>query len=198
MRRPFEAWRRNLVLWGVPLAFCLVNLLVLGFFFSFYAGEVERLEKRNQDIERELAVLGQQSEQIEDVLGRIETQRQSIQRLYGERFSTEAERFTEVITEVKRLARDAGLNPTAFSYPQRPLEGEGLVQRDIEFSVEGTYQQLRTFINFLELTEQFVTLNGVSLSEGGANRLSIRVQLSTVFATDPEGPATGAARGEST
>ena len=59
---------------------------------------------------------------------------------------------------------------------------QGLIQREIQFSVEGTYRQLRTFINFLELTDQFLTLRGVALSEGGADRLSIRLQLSTVFA----------------
>jgi Tfp pilus assembly protein PilO len=184
MRRPFEAWRRSLVLWGIPLAFCLLNLLILGFYSSFYAGEVERLEQRNRDIGQQLADLDEQSRQIEAVLGRIETQRLGIQRLYREYFATEAERFTEAIGEVKKLARDAGLNPTAFSYPQRVLAQEGLIQRQIQFSVEGTYQQLRTFINFLELTEQFLTLNSVSLAEGGPNRLSIRVQVSTVFAAD--------------
>ena len=48
MKRPFEAWRRSLVLWGLPVGFCLLNLLILGFYFSFYAGEVERLEAGNR------------------------------------------------------------------------------------------------------------------------------------------------------
>lgn len=199
-RTPFEAWRRSLVLWGIPLAFCLLNLLILGFYSSFYAGEVERLEQRNRDIGQQLADLDEQSRQIEAVLDRIETQRLGIQRLYREYFATEAERFTEAIGEVKKLARDAGLNPTAFSYPQRVLAQEGLIQRQIQFSVEGTYQQLRTFINFLELTEQFLTLHSVSLAEGGPNRLSIRVQVSTVFAAEGSAQrvtAAEAATGES-
>ncbi len=191
MRRPFEAWRRSLTLWGLPFIFCLLNLLVLGFYFSFYAGEVERLEQRNEVAESDLAELSRRSAEIEAKLAHIETQRRNIQALHRERFQTEAERFTRAIQEVKELARDAGLNPTSFSYPQRVLPEEGLIERQIQFSVDGTYRQMRTFINFLELTDQFLTLNSVSLTEGGPDRLRIRLQLSTVFAIDTgrDGPA---------
>ncbi len=184
MRRPFEAWRRSLTLWGLPFIFCLLNLLVLGFYFSFYAGEVERLEQDNEIAEADLAELSRRSEEIEAKLVRIEAERRSIRALHRQHFQTEAERFTRAIQEVKVLARDAGLNPTSFSYPQRPLQEEGLIERQIQFSVDGTYRQIRTFINFLELTDQFLTLNGVSLSEGGPDRLRIRLQVSTVFAAD--------------
>lgn len=191
----FESWRRSLWLWAIPVAVCLLNLLVLGFYYSVYAGEVERLEASNLKARNELASLRQQSEKIEAYLGRIEAQGDDIQRLYDEHFQTEAERFTKVLQEVKKLARDAGLDPTAFSYPQEVLENQGLIQREIQFSVEGTYRQVRTFINVLELTDEFLTLSGVSLSEGGSDRLSIRLRLTTVFIDDrrsaaPARPAT--------
>ncbi len=193
MTRPFEAWRRSLALWGLPFLFCLLNLLVLGFYFSFYAGEVERLEERNEIAAGELVEISRRSQDIEAKLDRIEAQDQNIDALYRDHFQTEAERFTRAIQEVKELARDAGLNPTAFGYPQQVLEEEGLIQRQIQFSVEGTYRQLRTFVNFLELTDQFLTLNAVSLSESGPDRLRIRLTLSTVFANRPL-PSAAAAR----
>ncbi len=184
MKRPFEAWRRSLALWGLPVGFCLLNLLILGFYFSFYAGEVERLEAGNRSADERLAELRRQSEEIEAFLARADGQLRGVEDLYAERFQTEAQRFTRAIQEVKKLARDAGLAPTSFSYPQRVLDEQGLIQREIQFSVVGTYRQLRTFINFLELTDQFLALSGVALSEGGADRLSIQLQLSTVFAAD--------------
>lgn len=199
MRRPFEAWRRNPWLWGLPLGFCLLNLLILFFYRSFYAGDVERLEKDYLGAVQDLAALEQESAQIDAFLARAETQNESIHRLYQEHFQSEAERFTRAISEVKRLAREAGLDPTAFSYPERQLEQEGLIQRGINFTVQGTYRQLRTFINFLELSDQFLTLNDVTMSGGGSDprdpQLSIRLTLSTVFAgasprQTPEGPAT--------
>ncbi|MEE8523137.1 MAG: hypothetical protein V3T72_04330 [Thermoanaerobaculia bacterium] len=183
MRGPFEAWRRTIWLWSLPLAFCVLDLLVFGFYHSFYAGEVERLDALYHQGEEELAALEAESQQIEDFLVRIDNQQDDIRALYEDYFQTQPERFLEAILEVRRLASEAGLKPTSFSYPQD--EAGSLIQRRIQFAVQGTYQQLRTFINFLELTDQFLALDSVSLSEtGGTDTLGIQLRLSTVFTAD--------------
>lgn len=185
MSNSFERWRRTLWIWGVPLAFCVLNLLGFVVYRSVYAGEVEKLEERYDASVAELEGLRRQSAGIEAALERIEAQSQGIEQLYDVYFQTEPERFTRAIKEVKRLAREAGLDPTQFSYPLEELDQAGLVRRGIGFSVEGTYRQLRTFINFLELTDQFLTLNSIKLSETGTDsrdpRLNIRMELSTIF-----------------
>ena len=184
MRGPFDAWRRSPWLWAAPLGFCVINLLGLMVYQTFYFGEVDRLVKNRQDGERILAERQAESERVDEFLARADAQDVAIERLYDEYFQNEARRFTDAIREVQTLARDAGLDPTSFSYPQRTLKDSGgLVERGIQFSVQGSYQQLRTFINFLELTDQFLTLNSISLSEAGPDRLSIRFQLSTIFTT---------------
>jgi Tfp pilus assembly protein PilO len=182
MRSPFEAWRRLLWLWSLPLAFCILNLLVFTFYHSFYAGEVERLDLLYRQGETDLAALETESREIEEFLARIDDQQDHIHSLYDSHFQTQSQRFLKAIREVERLATEAGLRPTAWSYPQS--EAGGLVQRRILFSVQGTYQQLRTFVNFLELTDQFLTLDGVTLSESGTNTLGIQLALSTVFTAD--------------
>lgn len=189
MKSPFERWRRTLWVWIVPLAFCILNLLGIAVYRTAYAGDVEGLERRYLASVEELEGLRRQSAGIEAALEQIEEQRQGIEHLYDGYFQTEPERFTRAVAEVKRLAREAGLDPTAFSYPLEDLNQTDLVRRGIGFSVEGTYRQLRTFINFLELTDQFLTLNSITLSETGADsnnpRLNIRMKLSTIF-VDPE------------
>lgn len=183
MRGPFEAWQRTVWLWSLPLAFCVLNLLIFAFYHSFYAGEVERLDALYHQGEKDLTVLTAETQQIESFLARIDNQQDDIRALYEDRFQTQSERFLKAILEVRRLASEAGLRPTSFSYPQ--VEAGRLVQRRIQFAVQGTYQQLRTFINFLELTDQFVALDSVSLAETGtADILGIQLQLSTVFTTD--------------
>lgn len=188
MKRPFEVWRRKLWWWLPPLAFCLLNIGAFNFYHSAFAGRVEELQTLHGEAIGDLEALRQDRQAMEDFLGRAGGSDEGIEELYDEIFSTEADRFTKALLEVKSLARQAGLNPTAFNYPKANLEEYGLIKRGIEFSVEGTYDQLRLFINFLELTPQFITLESVSLSDSGQDqrnpKLGIRLVLSTVFADD--------------
>ncbi len=182
----FDNWRRYLWLWVLPLGFCVLNLLGIAFYHSSFAGQVERLERRNQAASNTLEQIKDERSLIEDFLARIETHREDVQGLHRDRFQTEEERFTEVIGEVKRLARQAGLRPSSWNYPRSPFSGHKLVQRNINFSVNGTYDQLRNFINFLELSDHFLTLNSVSLGgtgESGNPSLGIQLSVSTIFTT---------------
>ena len=103
--------------------------------------------------------------------------------LYLETFASESERFAAFIREVRALADRAGLeHPPGYNYPEElPEEDWGLIKRSVVFQVVGTYQQLRTFINLLELSDEFIVLEGVQLSDADA-RLSIGLTISTFFA----------------
>lgn len=183
----FEAWRRNFWLWVLPLGFCVLNLLSYGLYRSAFAGKVERLEQQLASTDSYLAALDEEHSIYVDFLDRVRIHRERTSGLYGDYFQTEAQRFTRVIQEVKRLARQAGLRPSSLSYPRQDFSGYELVQRNISFGVEGTYDQLRSFINLLELADEFLTLQSVNLGESVANRrdpkLSINLVLSTMFAT---------------
>ena len=69
--------------------------------------------------------------------------------------------------EVKDLAKRAGLAPRSITYPEEQIQQYGLIKRSFIFSVEGTYADLRTFINLLELSDSFLTLEDASLAEEG-------------------------------
>ncbi|MCP3961025.1 MAG: hypothetical protein GY719_24535 [bacterium] len=187
MKSLFEAWRRHLWLWVLPAAFCILNLLVFAFYNSAFAGKVETLESRHRTATERLTALEQEREVIEEFLVKVGAHQQEVDGLYATRFETEAQRFTRAVQEVKTLARQAGLKPTSFGYPKKDFGDQGLVQRNINFSVNGTYDQLRTFINFLELSDHFVTLNSVTLGDSGEARqnpnLGINLAMSTIFST---------------
>lgn len=182
----FDNWHRHLWLWVLPLGVCVLNLLGIAFFHSAFAGQVERLERRNQSATDTLEQIKAEQLVIKDFLSRIETHKGAVQGLHGERFQTEEQRFTEIIREVKKLAQQAGLKPASLSYPKSYFSDHRLIQRNINFSVKGTYDQLRNFINFLELSEYFLTLNSVTLSGVEEQRdpsLTIRLVVSTIFTT---------------
>jgi Tfp pilus assembly protein PilO len=175
-------WRRHLRGWLPPLVVFLVALGVLLFYRLVYADEEvaggRQVERRAAEVEH----LTERRVRTEELVERLRANQQRIERFRSERLATEAERLTELIAEVKQLARRAGVEPSSIRYPEERLQGVGLTRRSIVFSVNGDYAGLRRFINFLELSDLFLTLEEVSLSgRARGNALRISLQVSTLF-----------------
>lgn len=185
MRTSTEIWRERSWVWIAPLAFVVLNLLAFTIYRARYAGGVEALERRYESDAQVLAGLQETVSQGEALFARSQRQQDEIDLLYEIHFATESERFTDLLREVRNLARTAGLDPGSFSYPQTELEGFSLVERRVNFPVQGTYEQLRTLLNLLELSDQFVSLQQVALSgetSGGASPvLNVQLSLTTYF-----------------
>lgn len=182
-------WRRRVGLWLPALVFLLVNLVALVVYPLRFAA---RVEVTAEEIEEQRAVLTELVDRRQDLEAQqqaIERTRLAIDEMYGERLATESERLTRIIAEVKDLASRSGLTPPAVSYPTEQLEEYGLRRRGFVFSVEGTYPDLRKFVNLLELSNTFLTLEEVGLTEG-SGRLRIQLRISTLFATR-DGPPRG-------
>ncbi len=200
MNQPWLRTLRNRPLtWGLPLALLVVNLLVFSFYQVAYAGKVEALRSRFESDNEDLRKLSAQRREIEDYLSRVRTGRGDIHSLYLDHFQTADQRLTATLEEIESLGSAAGLNPTAFTYPLEELEELKLREMGITFGVEGTYEQLRRFINLLELSDQFMILRSISLNRAGKTgspnpRLSVSLSAATLFVTDELAKATRAAR----
>lgn len=181
-------WRRRLAVWVPALVFFLANLALFSAYRLVYAGRIESLRGTLEQREERLGELQGRSEALTGLVARARTSRLGVNELYRDRLSTERGRFTAVTAEIRDLARRAGLEPTAMSYPTEEIEDYGLVKRYFTFNVQGTYVELRRFVNFLELTPSFVTLEEVSLSGGEGPQLGIRLRLSTMFAEEERVP----------
>ena len=182
-------WTARLWVWLPALLFFLVNAGVFSVYRMGYAGQVQSLEEDLTLGHGAAPAPGHGPPPPRAVPGqRCEANREGIAELYAERFSTRRQRLTEVTIEVKWLARQAGLDPQAITYPEERIESYGLVKRSFKFGVQGTYAELRRFINLLELSPSFLTLEGVTLAQGtqGAE-LRMDLALSTLFATEDAG-----------
>lgn len=175
-----KVWRERWLLWTLPTALLLLNLaLLIGYRVAF----ADRVGALRSEVEREQAELDRlvsQREQLAALVSRARASKEGIDELYRERFATEAERLTQLIREVKELAERAGLTPRAFDYPEQELDDSGLIERSIVFSVSGDYAALRRFVNFLELSEEYVVLRSIRLQRGDG-QLNLSVELSTLF-----------------
>ncbi len=183
-------WRRQLRSWLPPLLVFLVALGALLFHRLVFASEARtrwgQIERRAAEVEQ----LTARREKTEQMVARLRSNQDHIEQFRAQRLATEAERLTQVIAEVKELARRAGVEPSTIRYPEERLRGVGLTRRSIVFSVDGDYAGLRRFINFLELSDLFLTLEEISLSgrSGDSNALRISLQVSTLFLDGGEEP----------
>ncbi len=183
-----DPWRRRVGLWLPALLLFLAALAALLAYPLRFAGRAEVTQEEVADARRELTGLEQRRRDVESRLASITTTRQAVDHFYGERLATESARLTAVIAEVKELAARAGLSPQQINYPSEPFEELGLRRRGFVFQVVGSYADLRTFINLLELSDSFLVLERVGLSGAEAGQLSIQLRLSTLFAVDGSPP----------
>lgn len=175
---------RRMWIWLPALLFLIVNLVAFGVYQVVYADEAAVSQSRLEEAQETLETLRQRRGELEDYIGRVEGTLERIDQLYDSELASEEERLTTILREVKRLARAANLEPRATTYPKEELEDYGLVRRAFVFTVQGTYFDLRKLINSLELSDYFLTLEDVSLSEVGGragNQLTIALRLSTLF-----------------
>jgi len=176
---------RNALWWAPPLLVLAVNLV---WTFAFGSGSRIRAADLGRRVERARAVDADLAERLqarEALWAAANRNRDEIERLFTERLSTESERFTDSVRELYDLAERSRLRYDSIAYPRESLEGYGLVRKSFVFSVTGTYADLRTFLNLLDLTPSFLVLDQISVAESGGERLAIQLRLSTYF-TDPE------------
>jgi len=182
-----EIWRQRLWLWVPALVFFLANAGAFAVYKLGYAGRVESLQETLDDQGRRLKELAALRRGMEGMLARVRTNEQQVEQLYAERLSTRSRRLTGITAEVKDLAKKSGLVPKALSYPEEDIEKFGLVKRSFVFSVEGTYADLRKFINLLEVSRSFLSLDEVQVAGNSAGpELRIDLSLSTLFAKDSD------------
>ena len=177
-------WREKrtlLIILGILLA---ANTI---FFFTYrvqYQNRLDGLEER----------LGQADAQLKNARGsRVAAEQRyasyrriqsDVETIYDKQWSTEAQRLTALITEVKRLAAASQLVPPSYSFTetQQKVKGvRGARTVGITFTVQGNYQQVRRLINLLELSRQFVIIDHISLSSADGQLLTVNLSLKTLF-----------------
>ncbi len=174
-----RVWRLRIWFW-IGVGLCVINAGLLSTYRGVYAGRFQALEDEIAEVGNLRTRTTQEVARREGQVATVEATRSRVASLYREGFATERERVTDLIREVKDLADRSGLRPGSISYPEEQLEQYGLVEKSLVFTVEGNYTQLRRLIDQLEMTDTFVALESISLSEATPN-LRIDLRLSTLF-----------------
>lgn len=188
MRGLGRVWQQKVRIWLPALLFFLLNLGAWAYYQAGdFGDQVSLLEKRLEDRQKSIRTLSAEEHRLRELEEKALDNRRRVEILYTERLSTQRARLTDVIREVRELARGAGLEPTSTTYPETEFEEYDLERKGFVFSVSGSYANLRRFINTLELTESFITINSIGLAPEGersGSRLRISFRISTLFAAE--------------
>lgn len=190
-------WREKRVLLIILGLLLLANTV---FFFTYRVQYVSRLQDFDTRQEQAQAQLDQAHAArvaAEQQLAAYKKVQTDLQVLYNDRWSTPMKRLTALIDEVKRLAAASHLQPPSYAFTtteSKPLAGTtpgapsksstGITTVGIAFTVQGTYEQVRRLINLLELSDQFVIIDSISLAAAGAETdktLTLNIRLKTLF-----------------
>jgi len=181
-------WREKRVLLIVLGLLLLANTL---FFFTYrvqYVSRLQDLDARQEQAEAQLDQARNARITAEQQLAAYKKVQADLQVLYNERWSTPMQRLTALIDEVKRLAAASHLQPPSYSFTNGESPSTkgsiGTTTVGIAFTVQGTYEQVRRLINLLELSDQFVIIDGISLGANGTASdkiLTLNIRLKTLF-----------------
>jgi type IV pilus assembly protein PilO len=186
-----SAWRDRWLWWLPALLLLVINLFAYGWFQFAYSGAAESLSERLESRVAEAEEVEARVDRQRVVLNRVKATENRVAEFSAARLASPEARLTAVLREVSSLAGKAGLEPSSFRYPEDELGDYGMSKRWVNFSISGTYMELRRFINLLELSDFFLTLEEVSLSNRSEEEeLRISLSVSTLFSTVPlERPA---------
>ncbi|HEY6843618.1 MAG TPA: GspMb/PilO family protein [Thermoanaerobaculia bacterium] len=162
------------------------------FFFTYrvqYEARLQALDSRLTEAEDQLQHARGKRIAAEQQLASYRKAQTDLQSLYDKTWATKQQRLTALINELKKMAAATQLDPNSISFTNtedRDAEkngGIGTSTVTISFTVHGTYQQIRQLINQLELSDQFVIIDGIHLASGGAtpSDLSLTLRLKTLF-----------------
>jgi Tfp pilus assembly protein PilO len=187
-------WREKRALLILLAALLLGNTV---FFFTYrvqYEKRLQSLDARLQEAEASLQRAHNKRKAAEQQLASYRKVQDDLQTLYNSRWATEPQRLTALINEIKRLAVASQLVPPTYSFTrvadrEAGRSGIGTATVAITFTVHGSYQQIRQLINRLELSNQFVIIDGINLASGGGADvpLTLNLRLKTLFRETPRG-----------
>jgi len=183
-------WREKRILLIVLGVLLLVNTI---FFFTYrvqYVSRLEDLDTKQEQTKQQLNDARRARITAEQQLAAYKKVQTDLQMLYNDSWSTPMLRLTALIDEVKRLAAASKLQPPSYQFTSSETKNDvtkgsiGTNTVEIAFTVQGTYEQVRRLINLLELSDQFVIIDSISLGSSGVaaeKTLTLNIRLKTLF-----------------
>jgi Tfp pilus assembly protein PilO len=155
-------------------AMVAADVIAIAVLFSPLVGSADSRRLQLNLLKAELTKKNREVEPLRGMDRKIILAKDQIGDFYKQRFAATDSDLTK---ELGKLASQIGVRIQGVRYKQEDQEGAGIVPVDIEGTFSGDYLQLVRFINTLERSKLFFTVDGVDL--GGESSGAVRLQITT-------------------
>jgi Tfp pilus assembly protein PilO len=161
--------RKFYLLAGLAAAIAIINVL---FFFILYAPtrlDYYRMQDSISRLRQEAAHREVRVSQQEKIGAQLEMSDKDRQVLFAKHFIPASVGYAQVLPDLDRFAREAGVHWSRGDFSKDDTPQYGLYSVKIRFPVQGAYRDIVKFIRDLENSETFYVINAVDVRSGGEN-----------------------------
>jgi len=158
----------------VIAALVAVDVIALGVLFSPLVGSAESRHQQISQLSAELKIKTRSVEPLRGMDKKVVLAKEQISQFYRDRFGS---RDSDITGELGKLASDSGVRILQAKYKQEDPETSGIVPVEVEGNFSGDYLQLVRFINALERSKLFFTVDSISLASEGTGPIRLEVKL---------------------
>jgi len=155
-------------------AMVVADIVAAGILFSPLVGSADSRRAQIRQLTADLARKTHDVQPLHDMPKKMDLAKDQIGEFYKDRF---AEKDSELTTELGKLASENGVRIQTARYKEEDPETSGIVPVAIEGSFSGDYLQLVRFINTLERSKMFFTVDSVDLAGEGAGPVRLQIGL---------------------
>ncbi len=164
--------RRNLKI--AVAAMIVADVVAVGVLLSPLVGSAESRQTQLNQMFAEYRKKTRDVEPMRDMPKKIALAKTQIGDFYKDRF---AAKDSELTTELGKLAAENGIHILSTKYKEEDPETSGIVPVEIQGSFAGDYLQLVRFINTVERSKMFFTVDGVDLAGESKGPVHLSIML---------------------
>lgn len=175
-------WHRKWLV--IPVLIAMVaNILILTIFTLPRERWLKKLDSKAAALGMRIEKGKQELAQRKENDKRLKEIRRQVENFYSKTLSQKEEGLVDILGEVERLAKRFQVEKQNIQYNHEIIEEDKVILFEITFPLRGSYANLRRFINQIENSKYFLTIDRVELSnpEEKGDNLKLNIKLSTYF-----------------
>ena len=162
----------------------LMNFIAYGCAIYPLSQRVENFKKKDSAAELILQAAKQEHEAAFAILAGKEQAARELDKFYFEVLPVDFNAARQLAyLRLDELSRKANLRSERRMYAPVEKQGSVLTGLSSEVLLRGSYQNIRNFLYELEVSQEFILIDDLSLNIEEENALAVRLQLSTFFLT---------------
>jgi Tfp pilus assembly protein PilO len=155
-------------------AMVLADLVAVAVLFSPLVGSAESRQISMSELSADLQKKTREVAPLRGIDEKIKVAKGQIGQFYQDRF---APRDSDLLAELGKLAADNRVRILQAKYKQEDATGAGIIPAEIEGNFSGDYLQLIHFINALERSKQFFTVDSIGLAGETTGTVKLDVKM---------------------